>query len=142
MFTLKQIDTNSSELLSELSIQSFFQAYESSSPAGLHVISHDECPVKLGDPSTELKQIYVLSGYYGGGLGRTLFDSAGNHARNKQSKWLWLWLWLCVLDINFRAQAFYRKLGFSIIGQGSEPIVGNDALSSSIMVLDFGTKNA
>ena len=106
-------------------------AYQGAEPAGFYVIKHHPCPVVLTGQSTELKKIYVLSEYFGNGLGHELFNSAVNHAQNNNSKWLWL----CVSDINYRAKAFYEKTGFSKVGQGPDLIIGKDTLSSSIMAL-------
>lgn len=108
-------------------------AYQGTEPAGFYVIKHHPCPVVLTGQSTELKQIYVLSEYFGNGLGHELFNGAVNHAQKNNSKWLWL----CVSDINYRAKAFYEKTGFSKMGQGSDLIIGKDKLSSSIMALSI-----
>ncbi|MCU7853816.1 MAG: GNAT family N-acetyltransferase [Candidatus Thiodiazotropha sp. (ex Monitilora ramsayi)] len=113
-------------------------AFQGSDPAVFYVLKHHSCPVELAGQSTEQKQIYVLSEHFGGGLGRQLCESAVNKARKNKSKCLWL----CVSDLNYRAQAFYGKTGFSKIGQGPELIVGNDILSSSIMVLSIEAAHA
>lgn len=175
MLTLRSIDTDSAELLSKLSIETFTQAYEGvhsksdleaycndnystdsaevllsqknveamaafqdSAPAGFYVLKHHQCPIKLDGLCTELKQIYVLSGHFGSGLGGELLSNAIGQAMKNKSKWLWL----CVSDINHRAQAFYEKLRFSKLGSGPELIVGSDTLSSSILVLNLEAKNA
>lgn len=108
-------------------------AFQGAEPAGFYVIKHHPCPVALTGQSTELKQIYVLSAYFGSGLGAELFNSAVNHARQNNSQWLWL----CVSDINYRAKAFYEKTGFSKVGRGPDLLIGNDTLSSSILVLNI-----
>lgn len=104
-----------------------------SKPSGYYLVTHQACPVELGSESSELKQIYVLSSAYGTGLGRALYDhalaaiqSAGHHR-----------VWLCVSDINYRAQAFYAKLGFARVGTGSILAVGTDELTSSLLVLEL-----
>jgi len=124
-------------LLNQKSVESVV-AFQGSEPAGFYVLKHHQCPIKLVGLSTELKQIYVLSGHLGSGLGGKLFSSAVDQAMKNRSKWLWL----CVSNINDRAQAFYRKLGFTKIGIGPELIVGSDILSSSIMALDIEVQNA
>lgn len=106
-------------------------AYQDNSAAGFYVIKHHECPIKLEGQSTELKQIYVLSYYFGSGLGHSLFSHLVSAARNNGSEWLWL----CVSDVNYRAQTFYEKLGFNKIGKGPILIVGSDKLTSSILSL-------
>ena len=89
--------------------------------------------MELDGESSELKQIYILSSEYGTGLGKFLFESASEVARNAGRKWLWL----SVSDINYRAQAFYKKLDFQSIGPGSAFEVGTDQLSSTIMTCNL-----
>ncbi|WDE08716.1 GNAT family N-acetyltransferase [Thalassomonas viridans] len=112
-------------------------AFEKKEAAGFYVLKHHQCPIELTGHSTELKQIYVLSNHFGSGLGRKLFSDAVNQAINNKSKWLWL----CVSDINYRAQGFYKKLGFKKVGNGPELVVGDDTLSSSIMILNIEAQN-
>ncbi|MBV1910459.1 MAG: GNAT family N-acetyltransferase [Kangiellaceae bacterium] len=167
---LERIDRQSANLLSELCIKTFKEAYkgvhseediecycsdnylpsdvalllddetteavvalDQEIPAGFYLIKHMPCPVELAGPSTELKQIYVLSSHFGGGLGRQLFDSIVQSALEYGSTRLWL----CVSDINYRAQAFYKKLGFSKVGIGPVLVVGKDKLPSSILALEI-----
>jgi ribosomal protein S18 acetylase RimI-like enzyme len=108
-------------------------AYRNAQPAGYYVVKHHPCPIKLDGESSELKQIYILSGEFGTGLGKSLFESASEIARNAGRKWLWL----CVSDTNYRAQAFYKKLDFTSIGPGPTLEVGTDQLSSTIMVCNL-----
>lgn len=98
-------------------------------PAGFYVLKHKHCPVPLDGASCELKQIYILSDYYGKGLGKLLYEDAVASATHSQSAWLWL----CVSDLNTRAQSFYNKLGFTAAGPGPKLVVGTDILSSTIM---------
>ena len=105
-------------------------ASRNAQPVGYYVVKHHQCPMELDGESSELKQIYILSGEYGTGLGKSLFDSASEVARSAGRQWLWL----CVSDTNYRAQAFYKKLDFKSIGPGPVLEVGTDQLSSTIMV--------
>lgn len=100
---------------------------------GYYVVSHHPCPVPLDDVSSELKQLYILSSEYGTGLGKSLFVKACEAARNAGSTRLWL----CVSDINYRAQAFYKKQDFKPVGEGPIFEVGTDRLSSTVMVCDL-----
>ena len=106
-------------------------ASRESQPSGFFVIQHHQCPIELGGPSSELKQIYVLSSEYGSGLGNALFEKARRAAKEAGGAWIWL----CVSDTNYRAQAFYRKLKFEHAGSGPVFEVGTDRLASSIMAL-------
>ena len=120
-------------LLRDSAVQAIvaFDDKEPACPAGFYLLKEQACPVPLNGKSTELKQIYILSEYYGLGLGPVLFEHAVNSARAKQNDWLWL----CVSDKNLRAQAFYGKLGFESVAEGPILTVGTDALPSSIMLL-------
>ncbi|MEO0996713.1 MAG: GNAT family N-acetyltransferase [Pseudomonadota bacterium] len=165
---LKNIGPESSQLLSDLSIATFVQAYQDvhswqniqhycrrhyseaaakktlqrddigavvafagAQPAGFYVLRHRRCPPAPGIAASELKQIYVLAAHYGSGLGRQLFEHAVSAARNRGSERLWL----CVSNANLRAQAFYRKLGFAVVGDGPALEVGTDTLPSTILEL-------
>ena len=108
-------------------------AYSEAVPAGFYILRHCPCPIALSGPSAELKQIYVLARYFGGGLGKQLFDHAVQAAKQSGSQWLWLY----VVDHNNRAQSFYKKLGFSCIGVGPVLAVGGDKLSSTVMCLEI-----
>lgn len=104
-------------------------AFKGRTPAGFYLVRHHECPVKLGGASSELKQIYILAGEYGSGVGRALMDDAMECVRNADRSWIWL----SVSDLNRRAQAFYRKLDFEPLGTGPVFNVGSDRLTSTIL---------
>jgi diamine N-acetyltransferase len=59
----------------------------------------------------ELKRIYVLSRFHGNGPGRALMDAVVQAADGYRR------LLLGVYSANTRAQVFYRKHGFEIIGE-------------------------
>jgi ribosomal protein S18 acetylase RimI-like enzyme len=102
-----------------------------SDPSGYYMVKHQASPIDLGSESSELKQIYVLNSAYGSGLGRALYDHAIAAVRSAGHQWVWL----CVSDINYRAQAFYDKLGFQKVGDGPILEVGKDKLKSSVLAL-------
>lgn len=104
-----------------------------SEPSGYYLVNHQTSPIDLGSESSELKQIYVLSSAYGDGLGRALYDHALEIIRSAGR----YWVWLCVSDINYRAQAFYDKLGFENVGAGPVLEVGGDKLKSSVLALEL-----
>lgn len=102
-----------------------------SQACGYYLVKHQACPIALDSSSSELKQIYVLSSAYSTGLGRALYDHALTTIRSKGHDWVWL----CVSDLNYRAQAFYKKLGFDKVGAGPAIEVGKDTLQSSLLAL-------
>jgi GNAT superfamily N-acetyltransferase len=106
-------------------------AYRNDKAVGFFLIKHHNCPIPVNGVSSELKQIYVLSCEYGKGTGKLLFDEAIRCTKNANS----LWVWLIVSDYNQRAQSFYRKWQFELLGAGPELIVGTDRLSSTVMAL-------
>lgn len=105
-----------------------------STVSGYYLIKHVDCPIALDAGSSELKQIYVLRSAYGCGLGRSLYQHAVATIASAGRKWVWL----CVSDINYRAQAFYHKLGFAKLGAGPVLEVGSDRLESSILAREAG----
>jgi ribosomal protein S18 acetylase RimI-like enzyme len=100
-------------------------------PSGYYIVKHQDSPIPFDSKSSELKQIYILASTYGLGLGQALYEHALETVRSANSQWLWL----CVSDINYRAQAFYKKLGFRKLGTGPILKVGKDQLSSSILAI-------
>lgn len=67
------------------------------------------------DPATdfELKRIYMLSKWHGGGWGAKLFQAVEDEARARAAKRLML----SVYVQNFPAQKFYAARGFETIGR-------------------------
>jgi diamine N-acetyltransferase len=108
-------------------------AYRNEKPVGYYVIQRHPCPINVAGSSLELKQIYILAEEYGTGLGKALYEHAVENAKTKNNQWFWL----CISDINFRAQSFYKKLEFKAIGKGPKLIVGDDFLSSTIMICNL-----
>ena len=79
--------------------------------------------------ATELKQLYVLSEYYGTGIGKALYGDAVKKTQQANHRWIWL----VVSDENMRAQAFYRKQAFKRVAAGPVLNVGSESLTSSIL---------
>lgn len=61
---------------------------------------------------TEISQLYIHIGYQGIGIGEALLNIAKDHSSGS--------LILYTFDINQKAQRFYEKHGFIIIGRGNE----------------------
>ena len=80
-------------------------------------------PECVADPSgLELWRFYVDQAWHGRGVARVLMDAVYADARRRRAATLWLGVW----EHNPRAQAFYRKCGFSPVGShvfmvGSDP---------------------
>lgn len=82
------------------------------------------------DGDIELKKIYLLSRFHGGGTARALFDAALAAARGHKR------LLLGVKDDNHRAIAFYRKQGFSQIATRQYD-VGGSLYDDIVMACDL-----
>jgi ribosomal protein S18 acetylase RimI-like enzyme len=61
---------------------------------------------------TEISQLYIHVRYQGIGIGEALLNKAKEHSSGR--------LTLYTFDINQKAQRFYEKHGFIIIGRGNE----------------------
>ena len=81
-------------------------------PIGFSLLGQTHLPGSRADGTDiELKRIYTLSRFHGGGVGNALMERAVSHARNEG----YLRLLLGVYSGNARAQAFYAKQGFAPI---------------------------
>ncbi len=82
-------------------------------PVGYAMLTVPEFPAELILPGDlELRRIYVLSRFHGGGAARQLMEAAIASAREQAAPHLLLGLH----PENHRAMAFYRKHGFEQIG--------------------------
>jgi len=76
----------------------------------------------------ELRRLYVLRQFHGAGIAQTLLGVALEEARAGGHDALWLG----VSKHNARGIAFYRKLGFRVVGEQTFP-VGSDLHEDFIM---------
>ncbi|MES2964177.1 MAG: GNAT family N-acetyltransferase [Bdellovibrionota bacterium] len=90
-------------------------AWSENQPAGfLHLLMNGETdPSVKGERPIELLRLYVDSKWHGHGAGAALMDRCLSLARDGGFKTIWLGVW----ERNFRAQAFYKKHGFEVVGQ-------------------------
>lgn len=81
-------------------------------PVGFAMLTPPDLPVVTSSADVELKRIYLLSAYHGGGAGRALLNAASEEAiaRGKSR------LLLGVAEDNIKALGFYRAMGFEAIG--------------------------
>jgi tRNA (guanine37-N1)-methyltransferase len=64
-------------------------------------------------PTVELSKCYVLPGRHGGGVAGALMAASLEAARGRDAAGVWLG----VNGENLRAQAFYRRSGFEVVGE-------------------------
>lgn len=82
-------------------------------PVGFAVLSPPDLPVVLNEQDIELKRIYLLHRFQGGGLGRRLLEWSVAQARSLRRERLLLG----VKADNTAALAFYDRVGFIRIGE-------------------------
>jgi ribosomal protein S18 acetylase RimI-like enzyme len=71
-------------------------------------------PACVSDPQAiELSRLYVESTFQGGGVGAQLMEACLTQARSAGFQTMWLGVW----KQNVRAQAFYRRWNFSVVGE-------------------------
>jgi diamine N-acetyltransferase len=89
-------------------------------PAGFIKMAKSTPLVPL-DPeaeTVELSKLYVLSRFHGRGMADQLMEEGLGYA-NARGVGI---VWLCVWERNPRAQAFYRRWGFSVVGDVLIPL--------------------
>jgi ribosomal protein S18 acetylase RimI-like enzyme len=79
--------------------------------------------------SIELWRFYVDKAWHGQGIAASLMDAAKQCARRRGASTLWLGVW----ERNARAQAFYRKHGFSKVGS-QVFVVGSDPQTDDVLL--------
>ena len=87
-------------------------------------------PVEAGADANELRQIYVVKGQHGSGIGAALMDWALGEAKARGAGTLYL----TVYTDNHRAKRFYERYGFVVVGR-YDFMVGNQADEDIIMKL-------
>ena len=101
----------------------FFVAEIDGQPAGYAklLFGNIEEPVIAARP-VELCRLYSTTEFIGKGVGQALMDECLKLARERNCDVMWLGVW----EFNPRAQRFYEKQGFRIVGEhvfqlGSDP---------------------
>ncbi|WP_313803582.1 GNAT family N-acetyltransferase [Sphingobium sp.] len=82
-------------------------------PVGYALLTRPQLPVETGPTDLELKRIYLLSGWQGGGNGAALLALVMEEARRRGAKRLLL----AVYEANEGAQRFYARHGFDEVGE-------------------------
>lgn len=79
-------------------------------------------PGVTAERPVELSRLYSQQTFWGKGVGQTLMDACFDRARQEKRDVMWLGVW----EYNLRAQRFYEKNGFRVVGKhvfqlGSDP---------------------
>ena len=73
-----------------------------------------ETPACVSGPKpVELSRLYVSSAFQGSGVGARLMEACLTEARQAGYQTMWLGVW----KQNVRAQAFYQRWNFSVVGE-------------------------
>lgn len=88
------------------------EAVEGGAPIGYTLLTEPDLPVELRERDVELKRIYALFPTHGSGLGPALMARAVEDARAAGHRRMLLG----VYGGNARAQRFYVKQGFAVVG--------------------------
>lgn len=84
--------------------------------AGFIKMERTAAPACVGClPSIELAKLYVLRPFHGCGIANVLMERGLEHASLSGASQVWL----CVWERNARAAAFYRRWGFTSVGEMS-----------------------
>ena len=80
----------------------------------------------------ELSRLYSHQEYLGRGIGQSLMDACFERARQENRDVMWLGVW----EYNPRAQRFYEKNGFRVVGKHVFQL-GEDAQTDLLMQRDI-----
>jgi len=103
--------------------QTLFLIVEVNALAAGYAYLHPEDPpdcVKTPNP-IQLIRFYLRKDFYGRNVGHTLMKACLEKARSKGYKSVWLSTW----ELNHRANAFYKKWEFEVVGR-AKFTVGSD----------------
>jgi len=127
-FSIEQITT---ELQDPRSI--FLIASIDERPAGYSklILDSTEDGIKAERP-VELSRLYSQQEYLGRGVGQNLMDACFERSRQENRDVMWLGVW----EYNPRAQRFYEKNGFRVVGKHTFTL-GSDSQTDLLMQLEL-----
>ncbi len=99
----------------------------------VHLVSGPAPAAVKGPAPLELKRLYVARAWHGQGVAQALMEAALDAARARSALTLWLGVW----ERNPRAVAFYRKYGFTRVGEHTF-VLGADAQTDWVLALPLG----
>jgi ribosomal protein S18 acetylase RimI-like enzyme len=89
--------------------------------AGTARLCESSCPDCISaSHAIELERLYLYPQWFGKGVAHVLMERCLAEARARSREVMWLDVW----DRNRRAEAFYRKYGFAVVGERPY-VVGN-----------------
>jgi diamine N-acetyltransferase len=93
-----------------------------------HLVSGPAPAAVRGPAPLELKRLYVARAWHGKGVAQPLMDAVLDAARARGAQTVWLGVW----ERNPRAVAFYRKYGFTRVGEHTF-VLGADAQTDWVL---------
>jgi ribosomal protein S18 acetylase RimI-like enzyme len=101
----------------------YYIAFINGFPAGYMRLKEDdaEYPLSKKYKAIHLKRIYVLKEYHSKKIGAALMSFALRFAAEKNYEMMWLGVW----EHNQKAKLFYKKWGFTDIGDSHNFPIGN-----------------
>ena len=92
----------------------FFMAQVDGELAGYAKLCEGDAPsIVNASRAIELERFYLASQWFGAGVALSLLETCVGEAHQRSHDVMWLDVW----DENTRAQAFYRKHGFAVVGE-------------------------
>lgn len=107
-------------------------------PVGYAMLCPPDIDYAVRPGDIELKRIYLLPGYGGGGWGRRLTEAAIAEARVRGATRMLL----SVYEHNPPAQAFYRRMGFAWTGASQQFLTGDTRSTDHIFALPLEPEGA
>lgn len=105
---------------------------KTAAPLGYALLTSPDLPIELHAEDIELRRIYLLSKWHGGGAGRRLIEQAIGYAR-AMGKRRFL---IGVYSENTGAIGFYRRMGCELVGTRSFQ-VGDTIFNDLIFGMDL-----
>ena len=113
----------------------FFIAFDASAPVGYTKLRAVKSPECIPDSNPlELERIYVDQQCIGKGVGAALMKRSMEEGHNAGFKTIWLGVW----KKNDQAVRFYKKWGFTIVGE-KKFVIGTDVQYDYVMMCDLTT---
>ncbi|WP_426102476.1 GNAT family N-acetyltransferase [Massilia sp. TSP1-1-2] len=111
------------EWLANPAFQHWLAEVPGGAPVGFMVVAPPDLPLPgVSNRDAEIKRVYVLSKFQGGGVGKRFIEEAVRHAAEREANRLLLG----VYAHNLAAIGFYERSGFSKVGTRTFHVGGKD----------------
>ena len=108
--------------------------YKTQEPAGYSKIILNSSPTNFRfENATKLERLYIEKKFYGLNFAQELLHYNIGYSKSYDQKGMWLFVWV----ENLRAIAFYKKLGFEIVGAYNFELSPTHSNPNHIMYLEY-----